>query len=141
MLAVLVGGGFWLLRPQSALAGDIMEHVMHEPESWSREHRVAPPELTAMLRDVGVDFDTRLPVTYAAPCIIRGRPVPHLVVQTDQGPVTVMLLVHEKVETRQEFSEGPYRGVLLPARQGGVAVIARGAVPEPVAEQLLSGLR
>ena len=141
VLAILVGGGFWFFRPPQALAGELMEHVMHEPESWQEHPRVAPPELAAMLRDVGVDFDIRMPVTYAAPCIIRGRPVPHLVVQTDQGPVTVILLPHEKVESRQEFSEGPYRGVLLPARQGGVAVIARGALPEALTGQVLSGLR
>jgi hypothetical protein len=142
VLALLIGGGFWLLRPQSALAGDLIEHVTHEPESWQQQRLISQSELAALLGDLGVRFDTRMPVTYAAPCIFRGRAVPHLVVQTDQGPVTVMLLAHEEVSSRQEFSEGPYRGILLPARQGSVAVIARGsAVPEAVADQLLSGLR
>jgi hypothetical protein len=142
VLAMLIGGGFWLLRPQPALAGDLIEHVAHEPESWRQQRLISPLELAALLSDLGVHFDTRLPVTYASPCIIRGRAVPHLVVKTDQGPVTVMLLAHEKVPARQEFAEGPYRGILMPARQGSVAVIARGAaVPGAVADQLLSGLR
>jgi anti-sigma factor RsiW len=142
VLALLIGGGFWLSRPQSALAGDLIEHVSHEPGSWQQQRLISPPELAALLGDLGVRFDTRMPVTYAAPCLFRGRAVPHLVVQTDQGLVTVMLLSNEKVSSRQEFAEGPYRGVLLPARQGSVAVIARGAaVPDAVADQLLSGLR
>jgi hypothetical protein len=50
--------------------------------------------------------------------------VPHLVVQTDRGPLTVMVLAHEHVEKRGEFTEGDYHGVLLPAGSGGIAVLA-----------------
>jgi hypothetical protein len=53
-----------------------------------------------------------------------------------------MLLAHEKVTLRQEFSEGGYHGVLLPAGVGSVAVLARnGNVPDAVVEKLLSGVR
>ena len=47
------------------------------------------------------------------------------------GPMTVMLLAHEKVTARTEFSEGGFRGVLLPAGEGSVAVLTRnGAAPD-----------
>ena len=36
LLALFIGGGFWLLRPQSALAGEVAEHVRHEPGSWDQ---------------------------------------------------------------------------------------------------------
>ena len=39
--------------------------------------------------------------------------------------MTVMLLAHEKVASAQEFSEGGFRGVLLPAGEGSVAVLTR----------------
>ena len=33
-LAMLVGGSFWLFRPQPALAGEVVDHVRHEGGSW-----------------------------------------------------------------------------------------------------------
>ena len=58
------------------------------------------------------------------------------------GPMTVMLLAHEKVAGAQEFAEGGYRGVLLPAGEGSVAVLVRdGKMPDAVATKTLSGVR
>jgi hypothetical protein len=94
------------------------------------------------LRQAGVEFDTSMPVVYAMACPFRGRRVPHLVVQSSAGPLTVMLLAHEKVAERTEFSEHGYRGVLLPAGQGAVAVLSRGGtVPESVAVKIASSVR
>ena len=65
-----------------------------------------------------------------------------MVVQTEAGPVTVMLLAHEKVSRRQEFSEEGYSGVLLPAGEGSVAVLTRGgAVPQALESTLISAVR
>jgi hypothetical protein len=95
-----------------------------------------------VLQKAGVQFDTSMPVVYAQPCTFRGRISPHLVVQTANGPMTVMLLAHEKVAARQEFSEGGYRGILLPAGEGSIAVLMQNAqVPEAVATQVISGVR
>ena len=40
-------------------------------------------------------------VSYANSCVFRGHHVPHLVVQTEAGPVTVMVLVHESGVVRR----------------------------------------
>jgi hypothetical protein len=142
VLAVLIGGGIWLLKPQPALAGDVLEHVRHEAASWDAHEVLTAAELADVLRTAGVQFDSSMPVVYAMACPFHGRRVPHLVVQTADGPLTVMLLAHEKVTVRQEFSEGGYHGVLLPAGNGSVAVLARdGNVSDAVAEKLLSGVR
>jgi hypothetical protein len=54
--------------------------------------------------------------------------VPHLVVQTPEGPVTVMVLVHEPVAKPQDFDEQGYRGTIVPMPgHGSLAVLARGA--------------
>ncbi len=141
-LAMLVGGGFWLFRPQPALAAEVVEHVRHEDGSWGAHDVLTAAQLAEVLRQAGVTFDTSMPVVYAMACPFHGRRVPHLVVQTTDGPMTVMLLAHEKVNGRQEFSEDGYRGVLLPAGEGSVAVLTRGAaVPESVTTSLVSGVR
>jgi hypothetical protein len=63
-------------------------------------------------------------VSYAASCAFRGHRVPHLVVQTPSGPVTVMVLVHESVSRPTQFDEQGYRGTIVPMPgHGSIAVL------------------
>jgi hypothetical protein len=142
VLAMLIGGGFWLLSPQPALASEVLDHVRHEGGSWGAHEVLSGAALAEVLQQAGVKFDTSMPVVYAMACPFHGHRVPHLVVQTASGPITVMLLAHEKVSARQEFSADGYQGVLLPAGSGSVAVLMQnGKVPEAIAAQVVSGVR
>jgi Protein of unknown function (DUF3379) len=70
-------------------------------------------------------------VSYASSCAFRGHHVPHLVIQTESGPVTVMVLVHEPVPKSVRFDEQGYRGVIVPvAGHGSLAVLTRGPAAE-----------
>jgi len=141
-LALLLAGGAWFLNPKPALAGEIADHVTHEAGSWDRHQVLSAADINAVLRQAGVRFDTSLPVVYAMACPFRGRHVPHFVVQTPQGPMTVMLLAREKVSARTEFSEHGLHGVLLPAGEGSVAVLTRdAAVPEGLAGEIVGAVR
>lgn len=113
----------WLPRP--SLAAEVVEHVNHEPASWIDTGRtVSQAELDVIARKAGVRIDPAIgPVMYAMPCEFRGHVVPHLVVRDSQGPVTIMILAHERVKSRQHFSEQGLTGVLLPAPQGAVAIL------------------
>ena len=52
--------------------------------------------------------------------------MPHLVVQTSHGPVTVMVLVHVRVAKPKEFDESGYRGTIVPVpNHGSLAVLMR----------------
>ncbi len=142
LLAVMVAGGVWMFWPQPALAREVIEHVRHEPDSWMAQRLLTAEELAPILAKAGVELDTSLPVVYASPCPFRGHVVPHLVVQTDDGPMTVMVLEHEKVSSRRDFNEGEYHGLLLPAGAGGVAVLKRGgAASDADVSRVLSAVR
>jgi hypothetical protein len=142
LLASLVAGGIWLASPQPALAGEVLEHIRHESGSWGAHEVLSTSELALVLQKAGVQFDTSMPVVYAMACTFRGHRVPHMVVQTAKGPMTVMLLAHEKLSARQEFFEEGYHGVLLPAGSGSIALLMRGGeVPEAIASQVVSGVR
>jgi glucose/arabinose dehydrogenase len=79
-----------------------------------------------VLRKSGVALAPGAVVTYAHSCWFRGQFVPHLVVQSASGPVTVMILPGEQVATRERFNEVPYSGVIAPIDGGSVAVLTRG---------------
>lgn len=138
--AVAVSLIVWLSAPREALAGQLVAHVEGEAQSLVRTADVVEPE---RLDDVLARSGVRLkpgagPVSYAMSCWFRGHYVPHLVVQTDGGPVTVLLLTRERgVTGRKVFDEGGFHGVVLPAPRGAVAVLGRDARAEEVAERLL----
>jgi Protein of unknown function (DUF3379) len=141
-LALLLAGGFWVLKPQPALADEVVAHVLEEGSSWDQQALLPPSAVADVLRTASVEFDASLPVVYAYACPFHGHRVPHMVVQTDNGPMTVMLLAHEKVSKRTEFSEAGLHGVLLPAGSGSVAVLMRsGELPEDLAHQIVSAAR
>jgi hypothetical protein len=142
VLAVLLAGGFWVLKPQSALAHEVVAHVLGEGSSWDQQQLLPAAAVADILHTAGVEFDAALPVVYGYACPFRGHRVPHFVVQTANGPMTVMLLAHEKVSKRTKFSEHGLHGELLPAGSGSVAVLMRsGAVPDDLAGKIVSAAR
>jgi hypothetical protein len=124
--ALVAAFTLWLSRPPESLAAEIITHVEGEPNSWYKTQPVGADRLEAVLRKSGVKLGTGMdPVVYANSCWFRGHFVPHFVVTTEHGPVTVMILLNEKVDAAQQFNEDGYSGLLVPAHTGSVAVISR----------------
>jgi hypothetical protein len=124
--ALVVGGVLWLSRPPESLAAEIVTHVEGEPNSWQKTEPLSAEKLDALLHKTGVNLGPgMLPVVYASSCWFRGHYVPHVVVTTKDGPVTVMILQHEKVNAAQQFNEDGFSGLLVPAHTGSVAVLSR----------------
>jgi len=133
----------WTLQPVDALAIEVVAHVAAEPDSWSRIAPLPKAELDPVLRQAGIMLDTTAgDVVYARTCEFRGRTIPHFVVRTAEGPVTVLVLAGETVPFRRHFSEEGYAGVLVPASSGGaVAVLARGtAQVDEAARRMMTAL-
>jgi hypothetical protein len=116
----------WILYPREALASALVGHLSHEPGSRVRTDVAVPAaSLHYVLARAGYALGPDAPrVSYAMSCWFRGWHVPHLVVQTDDGPVTVMVLAHEHVAAPEQVSEGGYRVVIVPAARGALAVLA-----------------
>ena len=126
LLAVVVAGALWLSVPGPSLAADVVTHMAGEPDAWRRTDVPVPStELQDVLRDSHLRLaDGAAMVSYASSCAFRGHRVPHLVIQTASGPVTVMVLVHEQTAKRQRFDEAGYRGVIVPVPgHGSLAVL------------------
>jgi len=129
-------GVLWIAAPRTSLAGDVVTHMAGEPAAWRVTDAAVTP---AELREVMLNTHMRLGsgvgvVSYASSCEFRGHRVPHLVVQDESGPVTVMVLVHESVKTPVDFDEQSYRGVILPVPgHGSIAVLTRNQAVDPAA--------
>lgn len=127
VLAMAAGLAVWLLRPSDSLAREVVAHVEAEPESWLSEHNVSAGSIDHALQRSGIALDLASDkIVYAQSCWFRGHYVPHLVVETAHGPVTVLILRREPVRERHEFREAGMSGVIVPAGDGSIAVLARG---------------
>lgn len=124
-VALLVGL-LWIGVPRQSLASAVVEHMAHEPQAWAHGDVLAATAVTPVLARSGVALREGMPaVSYANSCWFRGRYVPHLVVLTSGGPVTIMVLPDEKVTGRVAVDEGGYRGVIVPAQRGAIVVLAQ----------------
>ncbi len=138
----VLGGLLWAGFPRDSLAADVVAHMAHEPEAWSTRVPLPAADVARVLGRSDLKLRPgSVVVTYASTCWFRGRRVPHLVVRTESGPVTVMVLTSEHVPAREPFDEGGYRGELVPAGEATLAVLARdGADVEVVAARTRDAL-
>ncbi len=135
---VLVGSLLWVGGPRATLAREVVEHVLHEPQSLTATHADLA-DVERILGDAGVRVRPGIgTVSYARSCPFRGHVVPHLVVRTAHGPVTVLVLRNESVRRAIPFEEQGYVGSLVPAGPGSVAIVggARADVAEVTARLL-----
>jgi len=104
--------------PSGTLAEQVLAHVDHEPMALrvtsvsvtdARLAEVVPDNLAEINHDVGL-------ITYAQSCIINGKSIPHLVIQGEYGPVTILLLPDEKVDAANTGWR-QYTGRYLASRQ------------------------
>lgn len=129
-VAVAAMLGVWMLsssvNPES-LADQVLAHIDHEPVSFSntdspisdeRLHDVVPANLANMDHSAGM-------ITYAQSCEINGRDVPHLVIQGQHGPVTILLMPGEKIAEPIDVNGEHIRGVILPVGDGSVAIVGQ----------------
>ena len=107
------------------LAEEVLAHLDHEPwalkvtnVSVSDEQfaSVVNPAIGTMDRNFGL-------VSYAQSCIINGNTIPHLVIQGEKGPVTLLLLPDEMVHGAVPLSGESVNGVILPHGNGSIAII------------------
>lgn len=128
LVALAVGALVWTARPADTLAAEIVAHVEGEPASWMQRTPLPQSALDFIARRSGIEIDASAgAVVYARNCPFRGQSVPHLVVTTSRGPVTVLVLRNERVESQVRFKDNGYEGMLLPTSAGALAVLGRGA--------------
>jgi hypothetical protein len=134
LIAAILVGTIWVAVPSRSLAAAVVAHMAGEPDAWHTQAAVPTPELDAVLLNAKMALKPQAgTVSYASSCAFRGYVVPHLVVQSDSGPVTVMVLVHETHAKPKQFDEQGYQGVIVPVKgHGALAVLMKDPHADPV---------
>jgi len=108
-----------------SLAEEVLAHVDHEPAALrisniavtdERLSSVVPANVATMDHSAGL-------ITYAQSCEIGGHTVPHLVIQGERGPVTILLMPEETVDEAQSLTGDNVTGVILPVGDGSIAIL------------------
>jgi len=107
------------------LESQVLAHLDHEraslqvtstPVSDSRLERVVPDNVATLNHEAGL-------ITYAQSCTINGKSVPHLVIQGEHGPITILLMPDEEVAKASSFEGVNTQGIILPVGGGSIAII------------------
>jgi len=127
-----------------SLADEVLAHLDHEPAallpsttpvSGERLASVVPANVARMDPGAGL-------ITYAQSCEINGNTVPHLVIQGEYGPITILLMPEEAIAGATPIDGDNIRGVILPVGDGSVAIIgAREEKLDKVEKSVLESVR
>lgn len=108
-----------------SLADEVLAHLDHEPQalvvtteavSERSLNNVVSADVATLDGDIGL-------ITYARTCVINGMRIPHLVIQGEHGPVTVLLMPDEEVSAAMTLNGKGVNGVILPVGKGSIAII------------------
>ena len=120
-------------------ADQILAHIDHEPYAFRVVDEAVSEQRLQQVMSASVatmDHSASL-ITYAQSCLINGRDVPHLVIQGERGPVTILLMPYEKISGAQAIQGENVRGVVLPIGNGSIAIIGEeGERLERIEEQV-----
>ena len=108
-----------------SLEEQLLAHVDNEassllptstPVSDNQLARAVPANIASMNHETGL-------ITYAMSCSINGKDVPHLVIQGEHGPITILLMPYEKVAEASRIDGVNVQGIILPVGDGSIAII------------------
>ncbi len=139
-ISVRMSGYF---QDYDSLAAEVLAHIDHEPGAL-RVTDVAVGD-DSLVRAIPASIATydrgESLITYAQPCVINGKTVPHLVVQGQYGPVTILLMPHEQVSEATPIEGENIRGVILPVGRGSIAIVGdRNEVLEPIKRNVVNSV-
>ena len=116
-----IGGGV----EYESLADEVLAHLDHEPYALRvSDEPVSDRRLSSVVAsDVAqMDHSGGL-ITYAQTCVINGRRVPHLVIQGERGPGTIVLMPDEMISAAMPRRDEVFEGAILPVGNGSIAII------------------
>lgn len=115
------------------LGETVLAHIHQELHHLDDRKHVDQAQLNELLNPLGAKLQRITnEVHYAGTCPIRRSAGGHVVLQSSTGPVTLLLMPGEFVEQRQNIKDKRFQGVIIPTRNGSMAIV--GETPQQVEE-------
>ena len=124
------------------LGAEAIEHVAHEPQSFTAVHAVDNAYLPTVLAEQGLKAVVALgQVTYTRLCPMDGRTARHVVIRTAEGPITLFLMPDDPKQRRRQMEEaGGMTAVVMPAARGSLTIVAANAAQVLAVEKALRAI-
>lgn len=139
-VALAVGGYF---HKEAQLQREVIAMVGAADYALQARGPVAMQSLDTVLGALGLRLDHPLSnVSFAGRCLVRGNLSAHVVMRNVGTPITVFLMPEEHLLRRTKFEDARWSGLLAPAQNGAIAIIApRGQELDEVTSQVLAAIR
>ena len=125
-LLVVLGIGFtlWVNAGRNALIAEVVKHADGDRNVMVvSDKRVPEEKLQHALAKAGAQLAAAMPVSVARVCKIRGIVTPHLIMQTRDGAVAVLVLSREHTWLPHSFETQGYQGRLIPKDGHAIAIV------------------
>jgi hypothetical protein len=126
-----------------SLADEVIAHLDHERQSLRvTSTPVSERSLSKVVSSNVAVLDGVGLITYARTCPINGKAVPHLVVQGENGPITLLLMPEEMIDSAIPLLGEGIEGIILPVGEGSIAIIGeRGERLEEIEQRVIDSVR
>ena len=121
-IAILITIAVWFTAYPSAQR-QVASYLSAHGYTTQSNAPTAAADAATILRKLGVRAsDTIGPVASAMPCVVGQKAAVHLVLESDHGPVTVLVLPFTEVAKTARFKVGDQVPLIAPCPRGSIAV-------------------
>jgi len=141
-LVVFIGGWLWFqplatdsttavqqeaLHMESAVVEHIIAHTKDQPEIMAKEGpELSDQQLHKIFKYVGATLNKPIDfMSYAGGCDVDGQKGLHIVLQEEDGPVTIIVLPHRQLGVMYSFNQKGFKGQIIPVKGAVVAIVGR----------------
>jgi len=127
--AIIITFSVHLLTPATIdatqLAQSVINHIHDDTHALNVRMDVPKSSIDTMLASYGGKLKGPIgQVSFLGHCIVGRHTGIHMVLNTPQGLVTVILLPNQSISRPSLLTDSLYNGVLYPSKKGRIAIIA-----------------
>ncbi len=117
------------MTPELGLEASVFAHIEKETNHLHAHNNVSLAEVNQKMQKYGVQLSHAVAtMNFASPCPMRKDKGFHLVFQGESGPVTVLIMPNDHIGARLATTDQRYQAVILPTKNGSMAIVAENAI-------------
>lgn len=138
LLGIALGFAYLRQPPTDTYARLAIEHVLIEPESRTMIRDADGAALAAVIKNFGGSVKGPIgSIRYIAPCPVAGSRDWHIVLETPQGPATLVLVPDKRLAAVGIADANGWHALVRPARFGYYAIVTRSAESTSTLDRVL----